>query len=148
MHEIANSVYFPKNMFVELSHELIIYDKNRLHFYNPNPYIFPMIQIRLYISNIDFVTFKLHGLESDHFLWMQQIWTWKLKLSLSTCLNTGLQLHVLIVGLRMRQADHGYDMSLKCKKIKHDTRITLSLWKQLYNYLLTLIVINRVSQQA
>lgn len=147
MHEIANSVYFPKNMFVELSHELIIYDKNRLHIYNPNPR-FPMIQIRLYISNIDFVTFKLHGLESDHFLWMQQIWTWKLKLSLSTCLNTGLQLHVLIVGLRMRQADHGYDMSLKCKKIKHDTRITLSLWKQLYNYLLTLIVINRVSQQA
>lgn len=46
------------------------------------------------------------------------------------------------------QADHGFDMSLKCKKIKHDTRITLSLWKQLYNYLLTLIVINRVSQQA
>lgn len=54
-------------MFVELSHELIIYDKNRLHIYNPNPR-FPMIQIRLYISNIDFVTFKLHGLESDHFL--------------------------------------------------------------------------------
>lgn len=67
MHEIANSVYFPKNMFVELSHELIIYDKNRLHIYNPNPR-FPMIQIRLYISNIDFVTFRLHGLESDHFL--------------------------------------------------------------------------------
>lgn len=145
MHEIANSINIPQNMFVELSHELIIYDKNRLHFYNPNP-IFPMIQIRLYISNIDFVNFRLHGLESDHFLWMQQIWTWQLKLSLSTCLNTGLQL--LIVGLRMRQADHGYDMSLKWKKIKHDTRITLSLWKQLYNYLLTLIVINRVSQQA
>lgn len=69
MHEIANSINIPQNMFVELSHKLIIilYDKNRLHFYNPNP-IFPMIQIRLYISNIDFVTFRLHGLESDHFL--------------------------------------------------------------------------------
>lgn len=67
MHEIANSINIPQNMFVEMSHELIIYDKNRLHFYNPNP-IFPMIQIRLYISNIDFVTFRLHGLESDHFL--------------------------------------------------------------------------------
>lgn len=69
MHEIANSINIPQNMFVELSHKLIIilYDKNRLHFYNPNPK-FPMIQIRLYISNIDFVTFRLHGLESDHFL--------------------------------------------------------------------------------
>lgn len=44
MHEIANSINIPQNMFVEMSHELIIYDKNRLHFYNPNP-IFPMIQI-------------------------------------------------------------------------------------------------------
>lgn len=137
---------FHKMEFVEYCHELIndyIHDKNRILFYNPNPR-FPMIQIRLYISNIDSVTFRLHGLESDHFLWMQQIWTWQFKLSLSTCIITGL--HLLIVGLR--QADHGYDMSLKCKKIKHDTRITLSLWKQLYNYLLTLIVINRVSQQA
>lgn len=56
--------------FVEYCHELIndyIHDKNRILFYNPNPR-FPMKQIRLYISNIDFVTFRLHGLESDHFL--------------------------------------------------------------------------------